>query len=783
MKRGLPALVSLLVVVSAPGSAAENPYAPIKPFLQRHCVKCHGEMKQKGEVRLDEFDAIDGALWSDIFDQIHHGEMPPEDERQPSSAERAEIAKLVLRIAKDEAFSISTGYRRLNRREYSNTVRDLLGLKPGVFDPGARIFKDEVDDGFDTNADELVISNELLLEYLQSAEHSLRMALFLKDLKAPEPSVTEFHPGKLDAGDRRFTTKKKRSTVLRGPKQYRAAESSRSVAVPGNYRITITAAGVDRDNYGKRVFPPTKGPIKMGIGVRLDSPGENSSSKLLKSFDLQDKEFKDYEAVVWLEKGAYPWVGFLNGAGKPAAAIRQAVRQRKVSGKAVSPERYRGPGVEITRFQVEGPLDPEWPPATYRTIFLTEKMPDFEKAEVRRALLKRFLSRAFRRLATEADVEGFHAYLDQQYQKSGDWQEAFIKCFAAVMASHDFLYIKEEVGELPPFALANRLSYFLWSTMPDMELFRHANSEQLLTDAVYSAQVERLISDPRIEAFVRGFATQWLSLDVLGTMPPDIKDRRYSSYHRNGYEAALRHETLHFFRHVLLENEPVGDFLDSDYTFLNKTLADAYDLPFKGGSAFERVSLPKGSVRGGLLGQGSILALTSNGVETLPVTRGHWVLDELLGIPPPPPPAEVPALVPDLTGVDTPREQLVRHREDPACFECHKRMDPLGLALENFDVIGRFRAKYQAGPRIDPSGEMDGTRFKTVAELRKLLRTREHEFAKSLTIKLAEYAKGRKLNRRDHELVDQVVAEAKKDNYRFQSLLRLLLKSKLMRDR
>ena len=292
-----------------------------------------------------------------------------------------------------------------------------------------------------------------------------------------------------------------------------------------------------------------------------------------------------------------------------------------------------------------------------------------------------------------------------------------------------------------------------------------------------------MLDDPRSDEFVRGFATQWLSLDLLGTMAPATKGP-FAAYYKGGYEAALRNETLHYFRHVLFENQPVGDFLDSDYTFLNSTLAKVYDLPYDGGPAFQRVSLPKGSVRGGLIGHGSILSLTSNGVETLPVTRGHWVLDELLGTPPPPAPAEVPALVPDLNGVDTPRAQLIRHREDPACYECHKQMDPIGLALENFDVIGRYRGKYQhRGPKIDPAGEIFGAQFSNIAELRKILRSREDEFANGLTIKLAEYAKGRKLNRRDLEIVDQVVAEAKSDEYRFKSLLAQMLTSKLMRER
>ena len=776
-------VILTVLVVATTLPLASEPYAPIQPFLNRYCVECHGAEKQKGEVRLDDFRSINGALWSEIYDQIHHGDMPPEDELQPSKKERTEISKLVHQISRDEAFSISTGYRRLNRREYSNTVRDLLGLKPGIFDPAARIFRDEIDEGFDTNAAELVISNELLLEYLESAERSLRMALYLKDLKTPVTKTTEFKAGKLHGGDRRYTTNKKNSTVLRTQGQYSPNQDSRRVVVAGNYRVTITAAGVDRDNYGKMKFAPQSGPIKMGIGARLDSQGQKASSQLIKTFDLKDENFEDYEAIMWLEKGAYPWVGFLNGLGKPAASIRQAIRQGKVDKRKISTQNYKGPGVEVTRFKVEGPLDPEWPPASYRTVFLSDEMPNFKDAETRDALLKRFVTRAYRRPATQIEIDDYRGYLKTQYQKSQDWQEAFIKTFAAVMASHDFLYLKEKPGALPPFTLASRLSYFLWSTMPDMKLFELAFSDELQKPEVFSAQVERMLIDPRAEEFVHGFATQWLSLDLLGTMPPDIKDRRYSAYHKRGYQAAFTQETLQFFRHVLFENQPVGDFLDSDYTFINMTLAEAYDLPFKGGSSLQRVTLPKNSVRGGLLGHGSILSLTSNGVETLPVTRGHWVLDELLGTPPPPPPEEVPALVPDLNGVDTPRDQLVRHREDPACFKCHQQMDPLGLAMENFDVIGRFRTKYQSGPKIDPAGKIYETRFKNIVDLRKLLRSREGEFAKSLTIKVAEYAKGRKLNRRDLDLVDQITQESAGKGYRFRDLLIKILNSELMMTR
>jgi len=279
----------------------------------------------------------------------------------------------------------------------------------------------------------------------------------------------------------------------------------------------------------------------------------------------------------------------------------------------------------------------------------SEDLPDFSSNAVRRKILNNFISRAFRRNVSSAEQDKYYKYLELEYEKDKNWQEALIRTFAVIMASTDFLYIKEDLGTLDGFQLANRLSYFLWSTMPDIELFRLAHSGKLLEPEVYKGQVQRLLLDPRAKEFSESFASQWLSIDQLGEMRPSEDDKKYGVYFRDRLEESMRKETLMFFNHILFENRPITDFLDSDYTFLNEPLAKLYGVPFqKTGDrrAMKMVKLPANSVRGGLLGQGSIHAVTSNGVETLPVTRGHWVLDELMGTPPPPAPEEVPALVP-----------------------------------------------------------------------------------------------------------------------------------------
>lgn len=764
-------------------SLAEDKYAAIQPFFNQYCTQCHGAEEQKAEVRLDDMNSIDAELWNKIYDQVDFGDMPPEDAKQPDQPTLTKLTELIHAASADDNLTISTGLRRLNRREYANTVKDLLGLD-GIYDPSGKVFGDEIDEGFDTNAKSLVISNELLLEYLDSAKTSLRQALYVPSMVKPETKVKRYHTGRLQGGERRFTNHTPQTTITRAGNQAISGDKDHKVAVAGRYRVRVQAKAVDKKFYKNLDLAPGNRPIKMGIGVALDGPG--GSKKIHQSFDLVYDRLKLYEAELSLDKGGYPYVAFLNGISKPASAIRQAFRHKTLTRKELSNmDQYRGPGIEITKFEIEGPLEPEWPPATYKTTFQIDHMPDFQDATVREQVLQNFMHRAWRKPVRAEDIKQFLDYLNQQYAKTNNWHESFIHTLAAVMASHDFLYIHEEVGTLPAYQLINRLSYFLWSSMPDDELFRLAETGEILKPNVYQKQVQRMIADPKINAFINGFTTQWLSLDILGTMPPDIKDKRYKDYHKKNYETVFRNETLNFFRHIFNTDQPVGDFLDSDYTFINGTLAELYAIPLPNSdtNSFQKVSLPVGSMRGGLMGQASIHALTSNGVETLPVTRGHWVLDELMGTPPPPPPKEVPALVPDLNGLDTVRKQLVRHREDKSCFECHKLMDPAGLALESFDIIGRYRKRDDGGNRIDASGEYLGQPFKDVRGLRKILRSNEKQFAINLLEKIAEYAKGRKLNGKDLIIVEQLVEESSQSNYRFKTLFEAFMLSDLMLNR
>ena len=770
-------LTSLVLFACTSARLLASEYQPIVPFLNTYCVECHGPDEQEADIRLDDVYAIGASLWIDVYDQISEGDMPPSKAKQPAADKLKDIVKLVDKISRDERITVATGYRRLNKREYRNTVRDLLGLENNkLFDPATFIYEDEIEEGFDTNSENLVITNELLLEYLRSAQISLKTALNIETTEQPKKKLTTYNHKKLRANGQ-LSGKRGNGVVLRTSNGFISVDDpEKAITVSGNYRIKVSAAGVNRIVDNKHTRPanlPGKGvAFRMGIGGSF-----KGQSQLYKEFDLEDNTFTEKEAVIWLDKGSTLQVLFLNGSRKPRNVTRRTPKEHMVPNH----------GLAVKEITIEGPLNVEWPPRTYKTTYHSDEMPNFMDDRIRRKILNNFISRAFRRNVSPAEQDKYYQYLELEYQKDQNWQESLIRTFAVIMASTDFLYIKEDLGKLNGFQLANRLSYLLWSTMPDIELFRLAHSGKILEPETYQAQVKRLLQDPRANQFAESFASQWLSIDQLGEMRPNEEDKQYKVYFRDRLEESMRKETLMFFKHILFNNLPITDFLDSDYTFLNQPLANLYELPFQPAEDIREMKLtklPPNSIRGGLLGQASIHAVTSNGVETLPVTRGHWVLDELMGTPPPPAPEEVPALVPDLTGVDTPRAQLDRHREDPKCFSCHQLMDPPGLALENFDIIGRFRKDYGGRKtRIDASGKYRGTSFNDIRGLRQALLKNKQTFTVNFIARIAEYAKGRKLNRQDMELVHAIAKKAPSNDYQFMTILNEIMLSDLMLSR
>ena len=776
------ALCILLIQV---GASSADELAAHQPFFTKYCVRCHGKVKPKGDVGLQNVLAVDAVVWKDIYEQLASEAMPPDDQSQPTEAERRSALKFALTCAMNDSPEISTGFRRLNKREYGNTVRDLLGLRNGTFDPGEYIYDDEVDEGFDTNAESLVISNELLLEYMGAAEKSLRQSLFSAAPDRPAVQVVKVNLSKMKGTSARYINTSAKYAITRsgGSAQLYDGLSTRTMTTPGRYTITVTASGVDRDRYPVR-FQPAKGPLVMGFGIQQNAVESVSATRvLLKTFELKDAVEQTFTFDAWIDKGHFPYVSFVNGSGKPITQIRSNIRRRKIPASAMK-QPFVGPGIRVTQYWIEGPFHDEWPPESFRTTYGMDTVPDFKSAAVREQLIRRFADRAFRRPVAAEELAPYLTFLDVQYARTRDWHESIIKTFAAMMASVDFLYIREGQGELDSYELANRLSYFFWSTMPDEELFSLAKSGKLKESAALSEQVSRMLDDVRSTRFSQSFADQWLSLGSLGSMPPDAKGE-FRVYYQQNLERAMLNETHRFFRHVLHENRSVRDFIDSDYSFINKGLADLYGMPFDrdGTNDFQRVTFPPEAKRGGLLGHGSILTLSANGVETSPIERGVWVLKDLLGTPPPPPPKEVPALTPDLNGAVTVREMLEKHRSDPACMECHRRMDPLGFALEAYDPIGRLRTKYSKTQQVSTHGNYLGKDFADVTELKKILSSDIRPFARILIIRIAEYAKGRKLVAADHATVQELVDQSAKNDFRFNEMVRSIATSDLITNR
>ena len=767
----------ILLLSLLPAFALET--VKLKPIIDKYCVECHGPEKQKGKVRLDDLTELDAKAWFDIYDQINEGEMPPEDETQLPADKKKFAVENILDHLKTYEEKSKTAMRRLNKREYSNSLRDLLGLYD-VYDPGERIFADEVSHGFDTEAKSLVISDYQLLQYISSASKSLSHAVKSHSPKAPEEEVINIKAGQLGPKSRDCGPQDKNTYITRSRTQVHGGKKA-VISTPGFYKISFTASGVDRFFY-KVPMAPVKDKFTLALGVKASNDNSTTNNGTpLKTFELDDNSDKYFEHTIWINEGYYPYLQATNVGSKPITQLRSAVRRKDLP-KDTSLNGHRLPGVKITSFSITGPFYKEWPIPSYRQTFDSVEALNIKDETVRRTLIANFLFKAFRGQNKQEDLDLYYNYLNQVQEKEQNWQSSIQKTMSAILSSPKFLFLSENDGELNSTPLASRLSYLIWSTTPDKELLDLAVNGKLKDSSVYRQQVNRLLEDPRSENFMNSFVTQWLKLGALGSMRPDSKDKRFKMYDPK-IEEDLKQETKLFFKHIFNNNLSVKEFLNSDYTFVNKELARYYGIPYKGDGGFTKTAVPAGSLRGGILGHASVLTLTSNGVDTSPIERGIWVLEYFLGTPPPPAPAEVPALTPDTTGAVTVRQLLDKHRTDPACASCHKKMDPIGLALESFDPIGRVRSKYDNKTKVETDDVYKGEAFKNVDGLKQILLKNTDSFARSLIIKIAEYGKGRKLSFKDYAIVEKLLKESSKKDHTFKDLFLSVMNSDLIKNR
>ncbi len=775
-------------------------------FLSKYCYDCHGEKKQKADRRFDFLtgsvqDFKQQELWQEILDQLNLGEMPPEDERQPSEREKLAVVDQITQGIADSREKFAgkgrhTVLRRLNKFEYSNTISDLLGLNTESWNPAADFPADVTVDGFDNDGAELVTSGLLLEKYFPAAEEAIVRATNFGD-KPGSKLYTQKSPfyfkGKESKGlpklfqvDRYRFVPETPYTDLYG-RYFRGGHLGflplrRAEGIPesGNYTIRVKASAVTRTHsYGKILDDFRNGdPLVMGF-ASVDRKGSTSvgignvtKSVPLTSFELTGAEPEWFEWTGYLEKGYEVEVRFRNGTAAAKRLVRLLLNKAdefpefkpfanmKDGGKGGlerwhgTLKAYRGPRLRVWEIQVEGPHVEEWPPVGHDILYGDLKPENLGPREIEGQLIK-FAKLAFRRPPLDGELEPILGMARAKHEEGLSPLQSLQIGFETILSAPGFLYLKEGEGDLADYALASRLSYFLWSSMPDGELFDLAEQGKLKDPETLSDQVDRMLADPKSKRLTSNFLRVWLELDNIGKMPPS---KEFVSFYRDNLEYAMRRETELLFEHVLKENLPPRELLAANYSFMNRELAEHYGMPGLEGKEFRKVSLSgSGNQRGGLLGHGSFLTASANGVDTSPVVRGIYVMNKLLDYTPPPPPDDVPEIEPDVTGATTLREQLVKHRADTTCAQCHNKIDPAGFALENFDAIGTWREKYDRKLEVDPSGKLpDGQTFSSVDEFRRLVVDQEETFVRCLTKKLLTYAIGRQLNSGDRPTIDQI---------------------------
>jgi mono/diheme cytochrome c family protein len=788
----------LLLAIPASAANASGPDArqydeQVRPFLVRHCLGCHGPEMTKGNLRLDrlapDFDAqLSRDQWLTVLKRIKAGEMPPKAKPRPAEKEVEALAGWITAQADAAAARRAAQgrvvLRRLNRVEYENTVRDLLGVTVNLKE---QLPQDGAADGFDNVGAALHTSSFLLERYLEAADIALSLAVAnrpkppvlkkrfsLKDTHSVKSS-TESVYRKLDDTVVCFSSSAWNAVVLSG---FYPQDRDR-----GHYRFRISAYALQSP--GKPVtFRVTAGNTRL-----------TGKSGLVGYFDAPPDKPTVFEFVEHMEPRTTITILPYGLAG--ANTI-----------KGVGADKWDGPGLAVEWVEVEGPLNDTWPSASHRRLFgdlaqgpapiynfrdRVEVVSKEPEADAER-LLRDFLRRAFRRAVTAADVKPFLALVKSRLAEKQSFEQALRAGFMAVMVSPEFLFLREKPGKLDDFALASRLSYFLWSTMPDDELLDLADKRKLSEPDTLRQQVERLLADPKAVAFTENFVGQWLGLrDIDFTEPSFLLYPEFDHM----LKVSMIRETELFFEEVLKNDLSLTQFVASDFSILNGRLAKHYGIPGPVGWEFRKVALPRDSHRGGVLTMASVLKVTANGTTTSPVLRGAWVLDRILGTPPSPPPEGVSALEPDTRGAVTIREQLAKHRKVESCASCHTKIDPPGFALESFDVIGGWRENYRTtgngapvtvdgrrmpyhkGKPVDPSDVMpDGQRFANIDDLKQILLKDRDQLARSLTGKLLTYATGAPASSVDQPEIEAIVKKIREKNYGFRTLVHEVVQSK-----
>lgn len=805
----LLSLVPLLLAAAGRSCAAEpgGLEPKVQAYFEKHCVNCHGAEKQKGEFRIDTLSKKVGfentPQWLEIMERINSGEMPPKKEKvRPSADESAKVVEwLAARMKDGESARMAArgrvSYNRLTRDEYVNTVRDLIGVNYDANDPGA-FLEDPEWHGFERIGSVLTLSPSNIEKYLGAAETILTEAY-------PEPPDKKAKPAAPFGGTKRAILEtqvnerhrerlrelglldKVRYEMWPGD-MFRYSNLQDPLPESGIYEISYTLSGLKPENgraprlkvyeakldrvlFEQDIIAPEDAPITVtfrthlpkgrpNIEVYNDVPGPSNLPRSGRHGDVPFISIKD---------GRIPW-------------------QMKLTDEQ---GRARYPFLIMDSVSWRGPIVTDEEMAKRVAFFPSEEGNMDQVRECLGALARR----AFRRPVSAEELDGYVAIVKAELAAKEKFRDAVKAGMLAILCSKSFVFIAEgdenaNRSTLNDWEIASRLSYLLWSTMPDAELLSLAEKGKLHDKAELSRQVVRMLKDERATRFTDSFATQWLRLRKVGMFPPDKK--LYPDYDKT-LEASMVGESKSFFREVLQGGHTLREFLNSDWSMVNAGLAKFYGLPDAGlpRDGFARVSLPADSKRGGLLTQAAILSLTSDGTRHRPVHRGVWLSDTILGKTPPPPPANVEPI--PTSAVDAPkatlRMKLEAHIHDARCAACHARIDPLGLAFENYDAIGRWRTEEVtdgtgANPTVNPTGKLpDGREYANAEEFKKLLLSDLDAFNATFIEKLATYGLRRSTSFSDRDDLKAIAAASKAKDYRLHDIVEAFVLSDLFQKR
>ena len=803
-----PVLLAVLMLALVTSVATAQSFeTEVTPLVKTSCLTCHGDRTATplnlARLGFDLTDHETFRTWEKVYQRLSNGEMPPAAAAQPE-ATVVETALGSLKRALVDANLAARGnqrtpLRRITRLEYVYTIQDLLGIDEAIATELGQTLPAEADSGgFDTVAANQGISPLHVQSYLDAADRALDAAIAV----GPPPPTDRYE---IDYAKSQKLFKNSHSKSLGGGvvKQLDDAYATFSagastyllhsrtegyaVPYPGRYRVTVTAYPYQADT-----------PVTLTLYQSARAVGPASLDDLIGSFDLVGDIPRTVEVTPFLRPGHLisPSVADLD---RPSPGARLRGGATKGGGNV---QTYPGEGIALKSMTFEGPLFDMWPPASTRQLLTGVEFDEDGEVQLTKDpydhivdIVARFAPLAFRRSLEEGELETFASLAEPLLADGRPFLEAVRVPLRAILSATPFLFQAGAPGTLDDFALASRLSYFLWRSLPDAELFDLARDHLLSDPTVLAAQVDRMLDDAKAQRFVTDFVGQAFRLYELRATAPD--SGLYPEYD-DRLGQAMAGETEQFLAEVIAEDLGVGHLIDADFTFVNRRLAEHYGIPGIEGQQMRKVMLAADSPRGGLLTQASVLKITANGTTTSPVPRGNFVLANLLGQPAPPPPAGVGAIEPDTRGTTTIREQLDAHRSSPVCASCHRVIDPPGFALESFDPIGGFRTnyrisrgesearsryarRYQEGPSVDAGGVTpDGAAFAGIEEYKQILLEHEvDQVARHVVSQLLVYATGAEIEFADRDEVERILEQGRDREYPLKTMLHQVVQSDL----